>query len=60
MYRNNLSLNIFFVDCNLVPAMNVSPSRPRKTKVKLEHELNEVYRLLLDGTSAQEIKGAET
>jgi len=40
--------------------MNVSPSRPRKTKVKLEHELNEVYRLLLDGTSAQEIKGAET
>jgi len=26
----------------------------------LEHELNEIYRLLLDGTSAQEIKGAET
>jgi DNA invertase Pin-like site-specific DNA recombinase len=36
--------------------MNVSPSRPRKTKVMLEHELNEIYRLLLDGTSAQEIK----
>ena len=37
--------------------MNVSPYRPRKTKVMLEHELNGIYRLLLDGTSAQEIKG---
>lgn len=37
--------------------MNVSPYRPRKTKVMLEHGLNEIYRLLLDGTSAQEIKG---
>jgi hypothetical protein len=37
--------------------MNVSPYRPRKTKVMLEHELNEIYRSLLDGTSAQEIKG---
>jgi hypothetical protein len=39
--------------------MNVSPSQPRKTKVMLEHELNEKYRLLLDGTSAQEIKGSQ-
>src|SRR5713101_718123 len=37
--------------------MNISlPHRPRKTKVMLEHELNEIYRLLLDGVSQQEIK----
>ena len=40
--------------------MNASPYRLRKTKVMLEYELNEIYRLLLDGTSAQEIKEAET
>ncbi len=40
--------------------MNVSPYGPRKTKVMLEHELNEIYRILLDGNRAQEIKGAET
>jgi hypothetical protein len=37
--------------------MNISlPHRPRKTKVMLEHELNEIYRLLLDGVSHQQIK----
>jgi len=30
--------------------MNISlPRRARKTKVRLEHEPNEIYRLLLDG-----------
>jgi membrane-associated HD superfamily phosphohydrolase len=39
--------------------MNISPSpRPRKTKAMLEHELNEIYRLLLDGVSPQEIKSS--
>jgi hypothetical protein len=28
----------------------------RKTKAMLEHEINEIYRLLLDGVSPQEIK----
>ena len=36
--------------------MSISPSCPRKTKVMLEHELNEIYRLLVDGVSPQEIK----
>jgi hypothetical protein len=37
--------------------MNISlPHRTRKTKVMLEHELNEIYRLLVDGVSPQEIK----
>src|SRR2546428_7822468 len=36
--------------------MNISPHRPRKTKAMLDHELNEIYRLLLDGESPQEIK----
>lgn len=30
--------------------------RSRKTKAMLEHELNEIYRLLLDGITAEEIK----
>jgi hypothetical protein len=30
--------------------------RARKTKVMLEHELNEIYRLLVEGVSPQEIK----
>jgi len=36
--------------------MSISPSRPRKTKAMLEHELNEIYHLLLDGVNSQEIK----
>jgi hypothetical protein len=37
--------------------MNISsPPRPRKTKAMLEQELNEIYHLLLDGVSPQEIK----
>jgi hypothetical protein len=40
--------------------MSISPSRPRKTKVMLEHELNEIYRLLVDGVSPQKSKEPET
>jgi hypothetical protein len=36
--------------------MNIPPPRSRKTKAMLEHEINEIYRLLLDGVSPQEIK----
>ncbi len=37
--------------------MNISSRpRPRKTKAMLEHELNEIYRLLLDGIVPEEIK----
>ncbi|MDQ6862324.1 MAG: hypothetical protein M3044_00725 [Thermoproteota archaeon] len=37
--------------------MNISlPPRSRKTKAMLEHELNEIYRLLLDGVSPEDIK----
>ena len=37
--------------------MNISiPHRPRKTRAMLEHELNEIYHLLLEGFSPQEIK----
>jgi hypothetical protein len=36
--------------------MNISTSRSRKTKAMLEHEINEIYRLLLEGISQQEIK----
>ena len=32
--------------------------RSRKTKAMLEHELNEIYRLLLNGTRPQEIKSS--
>ena len=39
--------------------MNISrPPRSRKTKAMLEHELNEIYRLLLDGMTSEEIKGS--
>jgi len=34
--------------------MNIA--RSRKTKAMLEHELNEIYRLLLDGITPEEIK----
>jgi DNA-binding CsgD family transcriptional regulator len=34
--------------------------RTRKTKVMLEHELNEIYRLLVEGVSPQEIKATRS
>jgi hypothetical protein len=36
--------------------MNISIPRSRKTKAMLEQELNEIYRLLLDGITSEEIK----
>jgi hypothetical protein len=39
--------------------MSISlPPRSRKTKAMLEHEINEIYRLLLEGISQQEIKSS--
>jgi hypothetical protein len=36
--------------------MNISSPRPRKTKAMLEQELNEIYQLLLEGITPEEIK----
>jgi hypothetical protein len=38
--------------------MNISAYRSRKTKAMLEHELNEIYRLLLEGITPQDIKSS--